>query len=225
MKSLLQDFVNILYPDVCPGCGEVYPSGEEVLCFGCQMDLPVFNNEQIVEHILGGRINISRSAIFLKFYSNSLSQRLLHQIKYQNNQRLGELLGKQFMLYRDNCSKFQEIEVVVPIPLHEKKLRVRGYNQSEVISAGIASVLEVPIDSKAVHRVNKSETQTRKSRRERWENVSDIFHSEQESLKGKHVLLVDDVITTGATMEACAQAVLDAGASEVSFAALATAMT
>lgn len=225
MKSLLQDFVNILYPDVCPGCGKVFPAGEELLCFSCQLDLSIFNNEQIVEHILGGRIKIKSAAIFLKFYSDSLTQRLLHQIKYQNNQRLGELLGKQFMLYGDYRSTFQDIEVVVPIPLHEKKLRSRGYNQSDVISKGIASVLDVLVDSSSVHRVKKSETQTRKSRQERWENVSKIFVCEQETLKGKHVLLVDDVITTGATMEACGQAILDAGASSVSFAVLATAMT
>lgn len=224
MKNLISDFVDILYPALCPGCGNVYASGEEILCSSCEMDLPLFNNEQVVENILGGRVLIKSAAIFLKFYAGGLTQKLLHQVKYKNNRQLGEYLGMEMMMTNDNAIRFGDIDLIIPVPLHEDKLKQRGYNQSELIAAGIARVLNKPVATDLVHRVAKSETQTRKSRDERWANVSGIFECEDKALSGKNVLLVDDVITTGATMESCAEAVLGAGAESISFAVLATAM-
>lgn len=224
MKNLLQDFVDLLYPAVCPGCGVVYASGETNLCLSCELDLPLFQNEQPVEHILGGRIPIKAAAIYLKFYSGGQTQRLLHQIKYKGNRRLAEYLGARFMLADGNRKKFADVDLIIPVPLHEKKYQQRGYNQSALIATGIANILEKPIDVNSVVRVARSETQTRKSREERWTNVAGIFTGQGKSLAGKHVLLIDDVITTGATMEACGQVVLESGAASISFAALATAM-
>ena len=224
MKNLLQDFVDILYPATCPGCGQVYASGESMLCLNCQLDMPLFKNEQVVEHILGGRIPVKEAAIYLKFYSGGLTQRLLHQVKYKGNRALGEYLGEQFILTTDNAEKFSKVDLIVPIPLHVEKLKLRGYNQSEIIAAGMAKVLGKPVDNSSVIRIARSATQTRKSREERWLNVDGIFECRGNAIKGKHVLLVDDVITTGATMEACALAILDSGAAAVSFAVLATAM-
>ena len=123
----------------------------------------------------------------------------------------------------ENPSRFVDIDIIIPIPLHGDKLKMRGYNQSELIANGIAKVLKRPIDITSVRRIEKSETQTRKSREQRWENVSGIFECDT-LVKNKNILLVDDVITTGATMEACAKVVMDAGARSISFAALATAM-
>ena len=224
MKNLLQDFVDLMYPAVCPGCGEVYASGEANLCLSCELDLSFFNNEQPVENILGGRIPIMAAAIYLKFYAGGQTQRLLHQIKYKANRHLAEYLGARFMAADGNKEKFAHIDFVIPVPLHEEKYRQRGYNQSALIATGIANILEKPIEVNSVVRINHSETQTRKSREERWANVEGIFTCQGKSLVGKHVLLVDDVITTGATMEACARTMLDSGATSISFAALAIAM-
>lgn len=224
MKNLLQDFIDLLYPAVCPGCGEVYATNETNLCLSCELDLPLFQNEQPVENILGGRVPIKAAAIYLKFYSGGQTQRLLHQIKYKGNRRLAEFLGERFMLAVGNQHKFAHTDIVIPIPLHEAKYRQRGYNQSALIATGIGKILAKPIEVNSVFRVARSETQTRKSREARWTNVKGIFSCHKDCLSGKHILLVDDVITTGATMEACAQAILDSGAASISFAALATAM-
>jgi ComF family protein len=224
MKNLFKDFIDILYPATCPGCNQAYANGEQTLCLGCQLELPLFRNEQFVEHILGGRVPVKAASIYLKFYSGGLTQRLLHEIKYRNNQVLGVYLGERFMLYADNSALFTNIDLIVPVPLHEKKYKQRGYNQSELIATGISNILGAPVDINTVRRATSSETQTRKSREERWLNVDGIFTSDKASLLDKDVLLVDDVITTGATMEACAQEVLKAGAASISFAALATAM-
>lgn len=223
MKNLIADFVDILYPGICPGCGNVYARGEETLCNNCELDLPLFRNEQIIENILGGRVALKSAAIFLKFYAGGLTQKLLHQVKYKNNRKLGEYLGEEMMLSNNNKTRFADIDIIIPIPLHEEKFKTRGYNQSELIANGIANVLNRPVDVNSVRRIEKSETQTRKSREQRWENVSGIFVCDV-SLKNKNILLVDDVITTGATMEACANVVQEAGAKSMSFAVLATAM-
>ena len=224
MNHFIRDFIDLLYPIVGPGCSKVLATGENFLCTHCELDLPVFRNEFVIDHLLGGRVEIKASAIYLKFYSGGLTQQLLHEVKYKNNRKLGEYLGRRFMESDNFKQQFEDIDVVVPIPLHEEKLRQRGYNQSEVIARGITAVLKRPIDTDAVQRIYKSETQTRKSRQQRWQNVAGIFTSKKEALKDKDVLLVDDVITTGATMEACAQAVFSAGANSVSFAVLAVAM-
>lgn len=224
MKNLLKDFVNILYPATCPGCSKVFARGEENLCLSCEIDLPVFRNEQITEHILGGRVPVQAAAIYLKFYAGGLTQHLLHEVKYRGNRRLGEYLGERLILQSDTKALFDHVDIIVPIPLHEEKLRQRGYNQSELIARGMAKILAKPVDAKTVTRILKNQTQTRKSREQRWQNVEGIFACHDEVLRGMHVLLVDDVITTGATMEACAAALLEAGAASISFAALATAM-
>jgi len=224
MKNHFKDFVDILFPVCCPGCGQPLTSVENTICISCLADLPIFKNEINIETILGGRVEIKTGAIYLKFYSQGIVQALLHDIKYKNNKVLGELLGEKFMLFDKTYSRLINTDIIVPIPLHENKLRQRGYNQSEVIANGIARVLPRPIDSSSVIRVKSSQTQTRKSREERWQNVSGIFKCEGNLLQNKNVLLIDDVITTGATMEACALAILQAGAKSISFAALAIAM-
>ena len=224
MKNLVKDFLDLLFPVTCPGCNEALTSVEKVLCFLCAADLAVFKNEINIESILGGRIKIDMGAIYLKFYSGGIVQRLLHEVKYKKNKDLGELLGEKFMHHDKTYSRLKNVDVIVPIPLHENKLRQRGYNQSEVIANGINKVLGKPMDTSSVVRVKSSQTQTRKSREERWRNVSGIFECSPEAFDNKNVLLIDDVITTGATMEACAQVILASGARSISFAAIAIAM-
>jgi len=224
MKSSINDLVDLLFPNCCPGCGQPLVAGERHLCNSCELDLPLFAlSEQILDRF-AGRIKLAEARAYIKFYHGGLAQKLLHSIKYKNNQELGEYLGKMFIAHLQNSGKFGKPDVVIPIPLHKSKLRVRGYNQSEALARGMANALGISVDTTSVIRVKKSETQTKKDRAARWQNVSGIFAVTNDSLNNKHILLVDDVITTGATLEACGQTLLDAGVASLSIAALAAAM-
>jgi ComF family protein len=224
MKKVLHDFIDLVFPNCCPGCDQPLVSGEQHLCTSCEVDLPLYPaNEDILQNF-AGRLNLDEARAFLKFYHGGIAQNLLHHIKYKGDQELGEYLGRMFIQHLRKESAFNNVEVVVPVPLHKSKLRARGYNQSEVLAKGIADVLGITVDTSSVVRIKKSETQTRKDRAARWQNVSGIFTLTNGNLQGKRVLLVDDVITTGATLEACGETILAAGASSLSVAALAAAM-
>lgn len=224
MKSFVTDLVDLVFPNCCPGCGAPFITGEEFLCSNCEIDLPLFPaSEQILDRF-AGRIKLNDARSYLKFYNAGIAQKLLHEIKYKGDKALGEYLGKIFIRHLRSENAFEEIDVVIPIPLHKAKLLSRGYNQSYSLAKGMADELNVQVDDETVVRFKKSETQTRKSRAQRWQNVSGIFQVTNDSLKDKNVLLVDDVITTGATLEACGEAILDSGAASLSLAALAAAM-
>ena len=224
MKKVLHDFIDLVFPNCCPGCDQPLVSGEEHLCTSCELDLPVYPANENINQYFAGRLELEEARAFIKFYTAGIAQKLLHHIKYQGDQDLGEHLGKMFMHHLIAKSVYSNVEVIVPVPLHKSKFRARGYNQSEILARGMADVLGVAVDSGSVKRFRKSETQTRKNRAERWQNVSGIFEVTNDSLQGKHVLLVDDVITTGATLEACGEIILSSGAASLSVAALAAAM-
>ncbi|RLD19421.1 MAG: ComF family protein [Bacteroidetes bacterium] len=224
MKKVLQDFVDLVFPNCCPGCDQPLVSGEKYICTSCDLDLPLFDAKEDILSYFAGRLELSEARAYLKFYSAGIAQKLLHHIKYKGDQDLGEFLGTMFINHLNRDGVFSNIDVIIPVPLHKSKLRSRGYNQSEVLAKGMAEVLHITVDSTSVIRVRKSETQTRKDRAQRWQNVSGIFNVEGKALEGKNVLLVDDVITTGATLEACGEVILAAGAGSLSIAALAAAM-
>jgi ComF family protein len=224
MKSFVTDLVDLVFPNCCPGCGAPFITGEEFLCSNCEIDMPLFPpTDQILDRF-AGRVILNEARSYLKFYNAGIAQKLLHEIKYKGDTGLGEYLGKMFIRHITTEKAFADIDVVIPIPLHKSKLLSRGYNQSYFLAKGMAEELKVKVDDETVVRYKKSETQTRKSRAERWQNVSGIFQITNDSLRDKNVLLVDDVITTGATLEACGEAILDSGAASLSIAALAAAM-
>jgi ComF family protein len=221
--NLLGDLVDLIFPALCPGCNEPFVSGETTLCTSCILDLPLQASKDELTRVFAGRMNIEEIAVFLKFYSGGITQRILHEIKYRKNLELARYVGRLFMQTGKNSLAFQEVDVIVPVPLHQTKLKKRGYNQSEIIGEGIAKELEKPLDDNGVIRKMKSDTQTRKSRAERWQNVAGIFEVIDDRYVDKHVLLVDDVLTTGATLEACGGVILEAGAKKLSIATLAMA--
>jgi ComF family protein len=224
MKSFVTDLVDLVFPNCCPGCRAPFITGEEFLCSNCEIDMPLFPpTDQILDRF-AGRVILNEARSYLKFYNAGIAQKLLHEIKYKGDTGLGEYLGKMFIRHIKTEKAFADIDVVIPIPLHKSKLLSRGYNQSYFLAKGMAEELKVKVDDETVTRYKKSETQTRKSRAERWQNVSGIFQITNDSLRDKNVLLVDDVITTGATLEACGEAILDSGAASLSIAALAAAM-
>jgi ComF family protein len=177
-----------------------------------------------VEMVFAGRAPVFRATAFCFFKKGNITQRLIHQLKYKDNQAIGTYLGHQFGLELAKTEDFQSVDVIIPVPVHPKKLRQRGYNQSECIGKGIAETLSKPIDTSSLIRVVASSTQTKKTRYQRWENVFGIFQlTNPNTLTGKHILLVDDVITTGATIEAAAQVLFTLPAVKVSIACLAYA--
>jgi ComF family protein len=176
-----------------------------------------------VAQIFWGRAEVENATAQYFFKKGNRIQRLMHQMKYQGQKQIGEVLGKR-MGEKLERSCFNNIDVVVPVPLHPKKMSKRGYNQSEWIARGVGASMNKPMDAKTLIRHSATNTQTRKKRYERWENVASGFGlSDPESLAGKHVLLIDDVITTGATLEACIHTILCSPESKVSVAALAFA--
>jgi len=181
-------------------------------------------NENPVARIFWGRVYLQNVSSFLHFQKGGRLQNIIHNMKYKNIKEIGTFLGKLYGYELKNIPN-SNVDLIIPVPLHKSKLRKRGYNQSEYIARGISEVLNLPVNTNSIERYIASDSQTRKSRFERWENVKNVFKIvEPQSFIGKHVLLVDDVITTGATLEACARAILEIPGTKVSIATLAFAM-
>jgi ComF family protein len=218
----------MFYPPFCLGCSGPLVKGEETLCTGCLCDLPKTyyhrRNDNPVLNRLAGRLPIRHGWAFLKFKKGGVVQHLLHQLKYNNCPEIGERLGKAYGRELAEHSPAVEFDLIVPVPLHRSRLRKRGYNQSAWFAKGLSDALGVPWDESISIRTKSSATQTRKSRSARWENVQHVFSVRGGApLDRKRILLVDDIITTGATLEACGQHLLDSGCASISVACIAEA--
>lgn len=230
MPSSLQwvdDFTGLFFPRICPGCSSSLYKQETLICTNCRYYLPRTRFHQWrnnpVEMIFWGRVRIEYATAGFYFQKKGRLQKIIHQFKYRGGREIGQELGK-LMGQELRGTAFEEVTKVVAVPLHPSKQKLRGYNQSEYLAKGIAEGLERPVDFHSLQRVVASSTQTRKNRFERWQNVEEIFRVENAaSLEQHHILLVDDVITTGATLEACASAVLKVPGARVSIATLAMA--
>ncbi|MBS1585327.1 MAG: ComF family protein [Bacteroidetes bacterium] len=229
ISSALSGFVHLFYPRLCEGCSRPLVAGEEVLCLSCSLELPKTDyhhvNDNDTAMRFAGRIPYSHATSFAYFTNAGLLQHLLHGLKYKNKKETGRWLGKQFGLDLARTGWIAEIDGLIPVPLHRKKEAQRGYNQSLLIAEGLAEVLHTPILDKALTRGRHTESQTKKSRAERMQNMQDAFVITQaEALEGKHLLLIDDVLTTGATLESCALTLLKIPGVKVSFATIGIAM-
>ena len=179
-----------------------------------------------VSRIFWGRTEVESAASYFHFNKGSKVQRLIHLLKYKGRRDIGIYLGRQYGAFLKNSPFFTTVEVIMPVPLHWKKLRKRGYNQSEQFAVGLSISMKIPVDTLILYRKRATETQTKKSRFKRWENVAEIFAlKDPEKLNGRHVLLVDDVITTGATLEACILALHAVPGIRISVASIAAAMS
>lgn len=226
--DLLRDFVSLVYPNYCLGCSNALFKGEEILCTFCISKLPKtnylydYNNPVMLR--LQGRLRLKYGLAFLKFRKGGLVQKLLHQLKYNNHPELGEALGRVFghEMYENGYAN--EFDVIIPVPLHASRKRARGYNQSAHIAKGMGAALKTPWDESISTRKVNTRTQTRKTKTERWHNVETVFDIlDVNKIQDKRVLLVDDVMTTGATLEACGTRLLESGCRELSVACLAEA--
>ena len=209
MKNLLQGVAHLLFPDSCAVCRRQLYTREEVLCTGCLKTLPRtgfdFRIGNPVEKIFWGRIPITSASSFLTFAKQGVVQSLLFKLKYKGETDIGVFLGRQYGMQILKTLGPQPFDGIVPVPLHPRKMKKRGYNQCELVCEGISEVLEIPLMKDALIRKIHNPTQTRKNRSDRWENVEDIFEAGDSALiRYKHLLLVDDVVTTGSTLEAAA---------------------
>jgi ComF family protein len=225
---ILEDFLSLFYPRLCKGCQTSLVRGESVICLGCQADLPKTGFEKLpdnpVAQLFWGRTEIHLATAYCSFDKGGIMQHFLHQLKYKGSKEVGEKLGLLFGLDLIQTLTYQEIELLIPVPLHPKREHKRGYNQSAEIVKGMSDAMGKPFSTVNLVRNHYSDTQTSKSRFERWENVKELFSVKKpEQLEGKHLLLIDDVVTTGSTLEACANVLLKIPGTKVSIATLAYA--
>ncbi len=224
---LLQDFYNIFFPRKCVYCGKNLNKTEKEICIKCLSNLPrtgfINFSENPVFQSFWGRVPVGFAFSMYYFVKQSVLQYLLHQIKYHGRKELAYVLGTE-LGKEIAASKHHVYDAIVPVPLHPDKEKRRGYNQSEWIAQGISFQLKIPLETKLIRRHINSKSQTRKNRAERWENVRNAFSiTTYQTNDYKHVLLVDDVLTTGATLEACASLLIEQLKLKVSIATLAYA--
>lgn len=182
-------------------------------------------NDNPVAQLFWGRCMIEKASAFSFYTKGSRIRNLIHNLKYKGIKEIGFEIGKIYSLSLRSSGFFNDIDLIIPVPLHPSKKRKRGFNQSDSISSGISEVTRLPVFADSLVRITLTGTQTRKSRYERWTNVEGIFQvPDPEQLKGRHVLLVDDVITTGSTIESCANEILKIEGTRVSVLALAFAL-
>lgn len=227
-RSYLADFVSLLFPQLCCACGESLVSGEALICTSCIYNLPYTNFHQQSDNIVAqqfwGRLPINNAYAMLYFTKGGKVQQLMHQFKYQNRPLIGNMLGQMAGRQLISSNAFKQVDAIIPVPLHKSKLRKRGYNQSECFAKGLAEVLKTPVITDNLVRKIKTETQTHKSRFERAKNMQHVFTlNNAGALAHQHILLVDDVVTTGATLEACSLALQIAPGIKLSIATIAYA--
>ncbi len=228
LKRYTEDLINLLFPDLCNGCGKLLYRGEKDICTKCLYDLPYTDfhlyEDNLVAKQLWGRLPLNAAMAMLYFKKGTKVQNLLHSLKYKGKTEVGLTLGKLLAQKLSQSEFYADIDMIVPVPLHQKKLRQRGYNQSEYIAKGLATALDLSVSTTHLLRNKATETQTKKARYTRYENMQDVFSVKNETeLLNKHILLVDDVITTGATLEACGNTLLNHGIKKLSIAAVAFA--
>ena len=209
LRDWLHNVINLFYPRVCAACGAHLLKNEDTVCLKCRYTLPhtgyELHADNPVAQTFYGRVRFHAVTSCFFFAKSGKVQHLIHQLKYKGNKEAGVFLGQQIGLSIKDAPLFQGIDYLIPVPLHPKRERQRGYNQSLMIARGINEVTGIPIGDKYLVRGVYTETQTHKTAEDRFKNVKDIFEVHfADELKGKHVLLIDDVLTTGATLESCA---------------------
>jgi len=226
--SYLYDFFSLFFPRICSACGNTLFKHEDILCTYCLHQLPKTNfcheENNPVFRTFWGRVPLNHASSMYFFAKGGKVQHLMHQLKYKGKKEIGVYLGTLLGNELKMSPFYADVGVIIPVPLHPKRKRKRGYNQSEMIARGLAQSLDRPYDIHTLVRTYASETQTKKSRFRRWENVKEIFDlKDYQHLINRHVLLVDDVVTTGATLEACATMLLQIPGIKISVATLACA--
>ncbi len=221
LKKLLEDFIHTLFPDLCLACGKLPKSTKASFCVECLHKMPYTDHfivkENAVTNHLRGRISLVHGAAILYFREGSFVRHMLHQLKYKGRREIGEVMGEIGAKKLLESPLFLRPDIIIPVPVHEKKILKRGYNQSTIFGLSVSQGTGITFSDKIIIKSKETDSQTGKSRTDRVMNVSQVFEiAQKEILKNKHVLIVDDVITTGATLEACCLKALEAGAAKIS---------
>lgn len=228
LAGILDDFLSLLFPRTCYGCGNYLVRNEYLICTECHAVIPRTNYHLLennpVEQLFWGRCRINRAAAFSYYNKGSRIRKLIHNLKYKGIRELGPELGSIYGSSLKSSDFLTGIDFIIPVPLHHSRKRSRGYNQSEAIAEGLSSATGIPVEKDVLVRASRSQTQTKRSRYERWTNVQGIFRViNPEVIRDRHILLIDDVITTGSTIEACVNELLTCEGVRVSVVSLAYA--
>ena len=210
--NLFDDFISLFFPRTCYACGNSLFQNEKIICTSCLLHLPKTNfhkaSENPVSKVFWGRVNLTTATSMYFYRKGGKVQHLIHQLKYKGHKEIGIFLGEIYGSQLKESALYNDIDLIIPIPLHQSKLKKRGFNQAELFALGLAQSMQKEMDINSLVRQIATSTQTKKTRYKRWENVSEIFKLEiPENINGKKILVVDDVITTGATMEAFIQCI------------------
>ena len=228
MKRIFHNFLNLFFPDLCLGCKSRLTKEEVHICTECLLLLPKTNYhlqpDNRLESFFAGRIPFERVAAYAYFIKGGSIQHIIHELKYNHNPAIGNFIGRLCGENLKNGDFISSIDLLVPIPLHPKRKKQRGYNQSYEICKGISESIGIPIDCTTLVRKVNNKSQTKNSRFDRWKNVEDIFSlTDTQVFNNKHILLVDDVITTGSTIESAAKEILKSEGAKISIFAVGTA--
>lgn len=212
--TLINDFLSLIYPRYCEACGANLYKHEDLICNQCIITLPHSNYHLLsvneINLLFAGRVPLIHALCIFNFEKSGRVQKLIHALKYQNQMGLGVWLGNYYANLLKANSILDDVDLLIPIPLHKNKLKQRGYNQSECFAEGLSEIFERPMLNNCILRLSETSTQTKKKKFERWQNVEGVFKINNPSiLENKHILLVDDVITTGATIDAAWQTIKD----------------
>lgn len=206
---MLSDFIALIFPHLCSACDDALYKNESVLCTSCRFKLPQTNfhlkEDNPVARLFWGKAEVHAATAFYYFRKGDRMQKLMHGLKYKGRQDIGVELGRIMGASLATEGLFTNVDIIVPVPLHPKRQRKRGYNQATCLASGMAETMNRPYNEHCLYRALANPTQTRKGKFERWQNVESVFAlRDAQQFENKHLLLVDDVVTTGSTLEACA---------------------
>ncbi|WP_184550001.1 ComF family protein [Mucilaginibacter sp. FT3.2] len=229
LRGYLADFVSLLFPQLCSACNASLVANEHILCSDCRYNLPYTNfhtqPDNIVAQQFYGKISVEAAYALYFFNKGGNVQNLMHHFKYRGMHQIGNLLGNIAGRQLKENLIFNSVDYIIPVPLHKKRLKERGYNQSACFADGLAEKLNATVELDNLIRVVATTTQTHKSRFARFENMQEVFTVDKpQRLEGKHVLLVDDIVTTGSTLEACSIELLKVPGLKLSIATIAYAV-
>ena len=226
-QHLVHDLISLFYPNTCPACGLRLLRGERTVCSICLFKLPAtgFENdpENDIVKLFWGRVKLEHAAAVYYFQKGTRIQKLMYRLKYHQRKDIGTWLGLMTgYALKDSLFK---VDLVVPVPMHRTRRKMRSYNQASVIAEALALEMDKPFVDHAMRKIRDTGSQTRRTRTDRWERVANSYVvTDKEAVRGRHILLVDDVVTTGATAEACATQLLKVEGTRVSFCAVAAAV-